>query len=185
MSSDLTHRATRGFQLELTPEQKRDLEEAFRLFDYEGVGAIDPKELIIAYRALGFEPKKDELKRVIQEYEDANGKIPLAGFMAIFTMKMCEAPTLDEVLKGYKVGSQVPSESFACMSAIALLMIFVYIWARHTATPSFYSSLHPMTSNQALQSTTWPDSPRNWARPQLKKSCRRCCERRTQMGMVS
>jgi len=103
MSSDLTHRATRGFQLELTPEQKRDLEEAFRLFDYEGVGAIDPKELIIAYRALGFEPKKDELKRVIQEYEDANGKIPLAGFMAIFTMKMCEAPTLDEVLKGYKL----------------------------------------------------------------------------------
>lgn len=96
-------RSSRNVKLELTSEQKRDLEEAFRLFDYEGIGAIDPKELIVAYRALGFEPKHDELKRVIQEYEDQNGKIPLNGFMAIFSMKMSEPPTLDEILKGYKV----------------------------------------------------------------------------------
>lgn len=36
--------------------------QAFDLFDTNGVGVIDIKELKVAIRALGFEPKKEEIK---------------------------------------------------------------------------------------------------------------------------
>jgi Ca2+-binding EF-hand superfamily protein len=47
----------------LTDEQKEDLKTAFNLFDTGGTGTIDSKELKVALRALGFEPKKDEMKK--------------------------------------------------------------------------------------------------------------------------
>jgi Ca2+-binding EF-hand superfamily protein len=37
------------------------------LFDADGSGVIDIKELKVALRALGFEPKKDEIKKLISE----------------------------------------------------------------------------------------------------------------------
>ena len=45
-------------------EQKQEIREAFDLFDTDGSGTIDAKELKVAMRALGFEPKKEEIKKV-------------------------------------------------------------------------------------------------------------------------
>ena len=39
--------------------------EAFDLFDTDGSGRIDAKELKVAMRALGFEPRKEEIKKMI------------------------------------------------------------------------------------------------------------------------
>ena len=39
------------------------IREAFYLFDTNGSGAIDAKELKVAMRALGFEPKKEDIKK--------------------------------------------------------------------------------------------------------------------------
>ncbi len=64
-------RTGRNFKLGLTEEQKHDLKEAFDLFDYDKTELIDVKELKVAFRALGFEPNKDELKRIIQEKDVA------------------------------------------------------------------------------------------------------------------
>ena len=46
---------------DLTEEQRQEIKEAFDLFDSEGNGVIDAKELKVAMRALGFEPKKEEV----------------------------------------------------------------------------------------------------------------------------
>ena len=54
---------------ELTEEQKQEIKEAFDLFDTEGLGQIDAKELKVAMRALGFEPKKEEVKRMIADID--------------------------------------------------------------------------------------------------------------------
>ena len=43
---------------EISEEQKQEIKEAFDLFDTDGSGSIDAKELKVAMRALGFEPKK-------------------------------------------------------------------------------------------------------------------------------
>ena len=50
-------------KFELTEEQKQEIREAFDLFDTDGSGTIDAKELKVAMRALGFEPKKERSRR--------------------------------------------------------------------------------------------------------------------------
>lgn len=53
----------------LTQEQKEEIKEAFDLFDTEGSGKIDAKELKIVMRALGFEPKKEEVRNIILDLD--------------------------------------------------------------------------------------------------------------------
>ncbi len=43
-----------AFRQELTEKQKKDIKQAFDLFDADGSGVIDIKELKVALRALGF-----------------------------------------------------------------------------------------------------------------------------------
>merc|ERR1712167_293872 len=54
---------------ELTEEQRQEIKEAFDLFDTDGSGTIDAKELKVAMRALGFEPKKEEIRKMIADAE--------------------------------------------------------------------------------------------------------------------
>ena len=42
------------FRQQLSEKQKKDIKEAFDLFDADGSGVIDIKELKVALRALGF-----------------------------------------------------------------------------------------------------------------------------------
>ena len=55
-----------NMKLELSDEQKSDIREAFNLFDTEGNGSIDTKDLKVAMRALGFEPRKEDIKKMVQ-----------------------------------------------------------------------------------------------------------------------
>lgn len=105
---------------ELTEEQKQEIREAFELFDTDGSGYIDVKELKVkvlpcwsrpllykvcfttptlpcltlsqvAMRALGFEPKKEEIKKMISEVDkDGTGKISFTDFLAVMTQKMVD-----------------------------------------------------------------------------------------------
>ena len=45
----------------LTEEQKQEIREAFDLFDTDGSGHIDPKELKAAMQSLGFEAKNQTI----------------------------------------------------------------------------------------------------------------------------
>uniref|UniRef100_A0A3Q1CZW6 EF-hand domain-containing protein n=1 Tax=Amphiprion ocellaris TaxID=80972 RepID=A0A3Q1CZW6_AMPOC len=65
---------------ELTEEQKQEIREAFELFDTDGSGHIDVKELKVAMRALGFEPKKEEIKKMISEAEKDSKEEILKAF---------------------------------------------------------------------------------------------------------
>ena len=56
----------------LSEEQIEEIREAFNLFDTDHSGNIDYRELKAAMRALGFEVKKEELKKMITDI-DADG----------------------------------------------------------------------------------------------------------------
>jgi len=74
---------------DLTEEQRQEIKEAFDLFDSEGNGVIDAKELKVAMRALGFEPKKEEVKRILGEIDrSGEGVIKYDDFLDIMTQKM-------------------------------------------------------------------------------------------------
>lgn len=95
------------FRQELTEQQKAEVKEAFDLFDTDGSGVIEAKELKVALRALGFEPQKDEIKRLINEVDrsdkerDVTGTIDFKEFLEIMTMKMSEKDNPDEIQKAF------------------------------------------------------------------------------------
>lgn len=91
-----------NFRQELTLEQLAEIHEAFDLFDTDGSGYIELKDLKVALRALGFEPAKQEIKRLISDLNNSNkhkdsekeekGSIQITkeDFVNIMTTKMSE-----------------------------------------------------------------------------------------------
>ena len=51
---------------DLTESQKQEIKDAFDLFDTSGSGTIEPKELKVALRALGFEPSQEEVTKLVE-----------------------------------------------------------------------------------------------------------------------
>ncbi|NXH22249.1 CETN2 protein, partial [Bucco capensis] len=90
-------------KLELTEEQKQEIREAFDLFDTDGTGNIDVKELK-GRKALGFEPKKEEIKKMISDIDkEGTGKISFSDFLVVMTQKMAEKDSKEEILKAFKL----------------------------------------------------------------------------------
>ena len=75
----------------MSETQKKEIKEAYDLFDTSGSGTIEAKELKVALRALGFEPSKDELKNLIGNFDkDNSGRIDFHEFLDIMITKMSE-----------------------------------------------------------------------------------------------
>ena len=51
---------------EINKVQAQEIKEAFDLRDSDGSGSLNSKELKVAMRMLGFEPKKDEISKMCQ-----------------------------------------------------------------------------------------------------------------------
>ena len=106
------------YRQELTESQKAEIKEAFDLFDTNGSGIIDMKDLKVALRALGFEPAKDEIKRLVSALnnnnpgrdreKDKEGQVTIDfnDFLEIMTTKMSEKDSQDELAKAFILFSQ-------------------------------------------------------------------------------
>jgi hypothetical protein len=71
----------------LDAEQLEELKEAFNLFDTDSNGQIDAKELKAAMRALGFQVKKAEVRKMITDI-DKEDFISFDDFVEIMTGRM-------------------------------------------------------------------------------------------------
>jgi len=91
-------------KLDLSEEQKSDIREAFNLFDTAGCGSIDTKDLKVAMRALGFEPRKEEIKKMVMEVDkDNGGSLSFDNFLALMARKISEKDSREEILKAFKL----------------------------------------------------------------------------------
>ncbi|XP_069602986.1 centrin-2 [Ranitomeya imitator] len=89
---------------ELSEEQKQEIKEAFDLFDTDSSGTIDVKELKVAMRALGFEPKKEEIKKMTSDIDkEGTGKISFSDFLSAMTQKMAEKDSKEEIMKAFRL----------------------------------------------------------------------------------
>merc|ERR1719191_2265289 len=98
--------AALGFEVKkgLSDEQIEEMKEAFNLFDTDKSGSIDYRELKAAMAALGFEVKKEELKKMITDIDaDKSGHIEFPEFLEMMTGKMGEKDTKEEILKVFKL----------------------------------------------------------------------------------
>lgn len=66
---------------EFTVEELQEFAQAFKMFDKNGDGTMNIKELGVAMRTLGLNPTEEELLNIVNEYDaDNNGKIDFGKF---------------------------------------------------------------------------------------------------------
>ncbi|KAG8088443.1 hypothetical protein GUJ93_ZPchr0010g9767 [Zizania palustris] len=93
-----------GQKKRLTAQKKKEIKEAFDLFDTDGSGTIDPKELNVAMRALGFEMTPEEIQQMIAEVDkDGSGTIDFDEFVHMMTDKMGERDAREELNKAFRI----------------------------------------------------------------------------------
>jgi len=86
----------------LTEEQKQEIKEAFDLFDTDKTGSIDYHELKVAMRALGFNVQKQEVVKIMKDYDRNNtGKISFADFAEIMGEKVLQRDPEEEMKKAF------------------------------------------------------------------------------------
>merc|ERR1711982_311327 len=104
MGINMSRRGAKKKPGQLTDDQLDEIREAFSLFDADASGMIDVRELKAAMRALGFEVKNEELKKMVTDVDnDGNGTIEFAEFLAMMTGKMGEKDTREDIEKVFKL----------------------------------------------------------------------------------
>merc|ERR1711865_1270988 len=92
----------------LSEEQMEEIREAFGLFDADASGSIDVRELKAAMRALGFEIKSEELKKMVSDVDtDGSGMIEFGEFLEMMTGKMGEKDSREDIEKVFKLFDDV------------------------------------------------------------------------------
>ncbi|XP_039210825.1 centrin-2-like isoform X1 [Crotalus tigris] len=121
-----------GPKLELSAAHKQQMREAFDLLDADGTGTIDVQDLKasgprcgggalggalpsplsssppppaqVSIRALGFDPPKEELRRLVAEVDkEGAGKIGFDAFYSVMAQKMSETDSQEDVLKAFQL----------------------------------------------------------------------------------
>ena len=85
----------------LTEDEIEEIREAFNLFDTDGSGAIDPKELRAAMQSLGFESKNPTIYQMIADLEKSagGGEIDFETFLDAITAKLGDKETKEGIGK--------------------------------------------------------------------------------------
>lgn len=89
-------RAKRLRQL-LSQSQKNDIKKAFDYFDQGGAGKIKKKELKVIMRALGFDPTKEEVDKLVVNNQVGDDDIDFQEFMDIMLTKIDEKLSVDDI----------------------------------------------------------------------------------------
>lgn len=89
-------------RLELSEQQRAEIRQAFDLFDTEGQGVIDANALKVVLRALGFEPRKEEVQQMIASVAGESSKIDFNEFLELLVEKMSEKDTKEDALRAFR-----------------------------------------------------------------------------------
>ena len=89
--------------IELTEQQRAEIRQAFDPFDTEGQGVIDANAIKVVLRALGFEPRKEEVKKMISSVDKTGaGRIDFNEFLELLLIKMSERDTKEDSLRAFR-----------------------------------------------------------------------------------
>ena len=88
----------------LSEEEIDEIREAFNLFDTDGSGTIDPKELKAAMQSLGFEAKNQTIYQMIGDIDkDGSGSIDFEEFLDMMTAKMSDKDSREDIMKVFNL----------------------------------------------------------------------------------
>jgi len=79
-----------------------EIKETFDLFDTDSSGSIDREKVKVAMRALGFEPKQEEIQNMISDvHDDGSRRIEYEKFLKMMMHKILNKDPKDEILKAF------------------------------------------------------------------------------------
>ena len=110
------------YKQELSADQKQEIKDAFDLFDTSGSGTIEPKELKVALRALGFEPSKEDIAKLVDDFDkDGSRTIDFHEFLAIMMKKMGETDQKEALDEAFNLFDRNGDQqiSFSDLKAVA------------------------------------------------------------------
>ena len=81
----------------LTDEEMEEIREAFTMFDTDGTGKIDPKELKAAMHSLGFEKKSPTVYEMICELEESGHEVDFDEFLQAISSKLGNRETREGI----------------------------------------------------------------------------------------
>ena len=89
----------------LTDDEVEEIREAFNLFDTEGTGRIDPRELKAAMQSLGFESKNPTIFQMIADLDtpDTHGGIDFDQFLDAITAKLGNKETKEGIARIFEL----------------------------------------------------------------------------------
>merc|ERR1739848_263931 len=88
----------------LSEEEIEEIKEAFDLFDTDGSGTIDPKELKSAMQSLGFEAKNQTIYQMVSDLDtDGSGAIDFEEFLDMMTARMSDKDTKEDINKVFRL----------------------------------------------------------------------------------
>ncbi|KAJ3424662.1 calmodulin-1 [Anaeramoeba flamelloides] len=90
--------------MSLSNEQIEEFKEAFNLFDKEGNGVVEGKEIGSILRALGINPTETELQDMMNEIQDKeNGLLTFNSFLNKITKKLSEEEDPEDIINSFRV----------------------------------------------------------------------------------
>ena len=81
----------------LTDEEIEEIKEAFTMFDTNGNGTIDPKELKAAMNSLGFEKKSPTVYEMICDLEQMGNEVDFDEFLEAISNKLGNRETKEGI----------------------------------------------------------------------------------------
>mmetsp|Transcript_19442 Transcript_19442/g.47683 ORF Transcript_19442/g.47683 Transcript_19442/m.47683 type:complete len:231 (+) Transcript_19442:102-794(+) len=93
-----------GNKVSLTPGQMEEIKTAFGMFDPDGSGTVDIRELKIAVRALGFEVTKGEVRELVLSLGKGDlGAVDYDAFVQVMSVKMATRDSRYEIEKVFNL----------------------------------------------------------------------------------
>ncbi|EED93263.1 centrin-like protein [Thalassiosira pseudonana CCMP1335] len=88
----------------LTDDEVEELRQAFDLFDTDGSGSIDPKELKAAMQSLGFDAKNQTIYQMIKDIDkDGTGEIEFDEFLDLMTSRLAGSDSKEDIQKIFEL----------------------------------------------------------------------------------
>ena len=92
-----------GKQNEITAEIEKEIKDAFDLFDADGSGKIDFRELRVAMTALGQKPNDRDVRNIMEKFDkDHSDTIDKDEFFIIMAERYRNRNPRDEIAKQFK-----------------------------------------------------------------------------------
>ncbi|GBE59309.1 centrin [Babesia ovata] len=93
---------------ELTEEQIAEIKDAFTIFDTNGTGRIEARELKMVLKALGFDPSTDEMYSIMSMVDkDGFGTVTYDDYFKIVKTKILDRDPAEEIAKAFKLFADV------------------------------------------------------------------------------